>query len=790
MKMILHNLKVAVRNLMKYKLQTAISVLSIAVGIVTLSFTHSLIKRFQHPAISRESYFDRTYQLSFLSIDEGKEVEITNDIVRAVKKEGVPASIEKMAVPNGYPHFMDASFHLVDSTIRKGHVCSMIIDPEYANLSGFRSAITGKKIRVLKQGEAIISEDMARRVFKDKNPVGAIQTSTNEVQTIPVTIVDVYKSLSVWDSPVDNNKIYFTLTDDIAEQDFNGKIYGRWIAAVLKKDITKTQLEKEITERIKPLGLKVKLKKMSDKSEFDMIISIQFFGYMIGALILIAAIIGFLRIEIQLFHIRRRELALRIVNGAKRLQLFYMLLTEILICLVLAVGIAIILGVMLQDFCNVKLNILVNNFGFTLRDLWRYSLLTGGGLLAVCSLTAWLTLYRIGRNSLAEKMRKSRNHFLRNVMLCIQTVICIVFVCSTFIIVNAGNHILKQFNIPDNDKTFKEYIHLDPSYSSDPAKLIDEIKRLPDLDKALVCDDAYHTMSEIKDNDDIKEKLNNNIYFSTYTIEDTATLSALGMDVEWFKHDIDRNDCILICENLYRQLKDLGVLDNNVLTPETYWNNDRTLPIAGIIRSIAYDSEGMSVVVIQPDWLSNGNYPSFLLIPKQGKGASLARSVDETIERVEPELINKMVSNYSEKVSPLPGFVEAIRSGGMILGCVSLLICAMSIFSTITLDTRARRKEVAIRKVNGAKSRDIYRMFGRIYVVLIAVSILIAVPICVMFNKIVESFGREVSSETALSPVVPIISGCLIVTVLILAIVGWQIHRTMQVDPAKIIAKE
>ena len=34
--MILHNLKGAVRNLMKYRLQTLISVLSIAIGIVTL----------------------------------------------------------------------------------------------------------------------------------------------------------------------------------------------------------------------------------------------------------------------------------------------------------------------------------------------------------------------------------------------------------------------------------------------------------------------------------------------------------------------------------------------------------------------------------------------------------------------------------------------------------------------------------------------------------------------------------------------------------------------------------
>lgn len=43
MKMILHNLKVAVRNLMKYKLQTIISIISIAIGIVTLALAHSVL---------------------------------------------------------------------------------------------------------------------------------------------------------------------------------------------------------------------------------------------------------------------------------------------------------------------------------------------------------------------------------------------------------------------------------------------------------------------------------------------------------------------------------------------------------------------------------------------------------------------------------------------------------------------------------------------------------------------------------------------------------------------------
>ena len=40
--MITHNLKVAFRNLMKYKLQTVVSILSIAIGILTLAIGHTV----------------------------------------------------------------------------------------------------------------------------------------------------------------------------------------------------------------------------------------------------------------------------------------------------------------------------------------------------------------------------------------------------------------------------------------------------------------------------------------------------------------------------------------------------------------------------------------------------------------------------------------------------------------------------------------------------------------------------------------------------------------------------
>lgn len=49
---------------------------------------------------------------------------------------------------------------------------------------------------------------------------------------------------------------------------------------------------------------------------------------------------------------------------------------------------------------------------------------------------------------------------------------------------------------------------------------------------------------------------------------------------------------------------------------------------------------------------------------------------------------------------------------------------------------------------------------------------------------------NEMPKELKCSPIGPILLGIVVVTLLILSIVGWQIHKIMHVSPAKIIAKE
>ena len=52
MNMLLHNLKVALRNILKYKVQTLGSILSLAIGMVTLATVHSFLQNFRMASIN------------------------------------------------------------------------------------------------------------------------------------------------------------------------------------------------------------------------------------------------------------------------------------------------------------------------------------------------------------------------------------------------------------------------------------------------------------------------------------------------------------------------------------------------------------------------------------------------------------------------------------------------------------------------------------------------------------------------------------------------------------------
>ena len=791
--LIIHNLKVALRNMTKYKLQTVISVLSIAIGIVTLAFAHSAAESAKLPSLYHQSYYDRAYEVWFDSLNLAPDAvaewaDVSFDLIRAVKQDGGLKCAEKIAVPNTIIFGNQFEFHFRDSSVQQIMIDYTAIDPEYLTYHGIRSAITGEKIKTLKAGEAVVSKTFASLVLGVDEPADALQAYTNNLLTTQVTIVDVCEDFSQFDMLLSNSQLYVSygpIEGDRCGSDIQN--HALFINMVLKEGCSEQQLIDEVNSRIKPLGLKATFHKESEKSNINIALAISSLIHLIGSLILIAAIIGFLRIQIQLFWSRRREVSLRIVNGAKRRHLFWLFMTEVLISIGLSVIVAMLMGNWIENFMFTNFGGTIDNGDIPINNLIHYSWQTGIILLAICGATIWIALHRIckAEQGLAANMRRSRNHVFRNIMLGIQIAISITFVCGTLIAVNWTDKMLSAFHVPEDESFYKECIQFNGHLAEHPKELIEEIKRLPDIDYMQEGFLATFEVPSIKNDEEAMEALRGRCYQTFLCISDTSQLSFYNIKVKWLKRNVDVSECLLLDERLYQQLKDLGVVTGGTLETNNFDGIPEALPIAGTISGVPYE-QGTVSVCIHPS--NKDRTYDFVIVPKPGRYSSLMRNVEETIQRLEPQVSDKIAKNYVEHHNET-ALIRSIHIVAWILGAVAIIICAMSIYSTIALDTRSRKKEVAIRKVHGAKSKDIYRLFGRIYIILVFLSLLIAVPASVMFNMLMDNIIID-SIKGTLSPTTPCILGSLIVIVMIALIVMWNIRKVMRTNPAEMIAKE
>ena len=67
-----------------------------------------------------------------------------------------------------------------------------------------------------------------------------------------------------------------------------------------------------------------------------------------------------------------------------------------------------------------------------------------------------------------------------------------------------------------------------------------------------------------------------------------------------------------------------------------------------------------------------------------------------------PESIHPQVTTLQEDIYEAQATENKLKGIILFFSIVSLLITLLGVYSTITLDTERRQKEVAIRKVNGA----------------------------------------------------------------------------------------
>jgi ABC-type antimicrobial peptide transport system permease subunit len=150
-----------------------------------------------------------------------------------------------------------------------------------------------------------------------------------------------------------------------------------------------------------------------------------------------------------------------------------------------------------------------------------------------------------------------------------------------------------------------------------------------------------------------------------------------------------------------------------------------------------------------------------------------------------PATIDYKLSSLSEIIS------KTRQTENTLLGLISLfavitaVISLSGVYSSVVLATGRRRKEVAIRKINGATLGSIIRLFLRTYVGILFVAAIPAFAL-VYFAAVkwLESYAYRISiSFSTFAVIFAALNGLLILTVI------YQLIKTARLNPAETVKR-
>ena len=235
--------------------------------------------------------------------------------------------------------------------------------------------------------------------------------------------------------------------------------------------------------------------------------------------------------------------------------------------------------------------------------------------------------------------------------------------------------------------------------------------------------------------------------------------------------------------------KALGM--NDPVGKKLYQKN-RTWTIIGIIKDFHITTPTEPVqpyTLVAEDILKSLGFSfgkgQILIKFHDGKWKELKQQIDSLFSQEYPEVRYRLFNTEEEYAGYLKS-ENALMKLLSFIAAVCIIIAAFGIFSLITLSCEQRRKEIAIRKVNGATIRNILIMFVKEYMLLLVIAGVISFPVgYVLMKRWLENYVER----TVISAWIyfAIFGGIMIV---IFACIGWRVWQAARQNPAEVIKSE
>ena len=787
--MIKHCLKIAIRNLVKYKVQSAVSILGLAVGFVCFSLSLYWI------------HYEMTYDHFRQDADRIYMVRTNDEYTEGKISTRVPYSLAAYLAQ----HFPDiavaAPFHLISERISVNDKYQDAVfssaDSAWMNLMDIRIIKGNRNFMLPKDNaEIAITEEAAKKWFRTEDPIGkevkmlrrtkkicAIVQAENRHTNFPFDFIGNPELGKTWWYITWNILIKVKPDTDIEE--LESKINANLPAEL--KQVTSTR--KTGIERIilTPLSKLHYAKDFRNNKEAGITFQYIIYFSIAGILIITCALINYLTLFINRMRVRQREMALRMIHGANIRSLVSLLTVEFLLLLACAVT----TGFLLIEICFSSF-IELTGIDAAKSSLYGETFLFIG-LISLIILTAIIgLLYILYHRSLHLSLRyntgRSTGTQLRRGSIVLQLFVCLSFIGCTVLI----NQQLDYLRHRDLGLEIKNRGSFSVMGDMDYTPLIKKIKELPMITEVMQ-PDYYPIVSQLTaigqfDNWEgldipidtpvpVKLFLGKEDFFRFYDI----TLLA----GEWLD-DLSTYEDIIINESLARRMgwSPQEAIGKHII--QSYI----TYTIVGVVKDCHYGAPTLPIphtgFLVGEQMGLMQRSAGILFKYKEGTWNECRKALEHLYQtECSPENILRL--NSEEEV-----YNNYLRSEEMLTRLLSFasLVCILTamfgIYSLVTLTCEQRRKEIAIRKVNGATVWNILLLFFREYLIMLCIAALFAFPITyVIIKQWILNYVRQVS----ISPL-PFILIFIGLALTVIAGISWRVWKAANENPAEVIKNE
>jgi hypothetical protein len=783
-----HYLKISFRNLWKYKSQTLISVIGLAVGFACFAMATLWIR----------------YEMTFDDFHKNSDC-LYRVRIKDYMGEHPDGLTTRIEVPldtylkKTFPEIRNATkiFAVRPYSIKIDEVVSDVwmqmvwTDSSFLKIFDIRILEGNSDFLIPESKQIAITQETAAKLFGNENPIGktieaygqytigAVISGFSKHTNYPFDILAIYDPLTF-----NSGEVIVELIPKVDTKSFTEKLYAHKATVEHRKyqnqassmkegwkgsgDIVSNQVdvEKIVLSPLTSIHYNDPYVYRAVKFQHVIIFAIA------GSLLILCTLFNYLALFVSRFRIRSRELALRVVCGASNRSLFTLLSVEFIMSLVVALvfGTVLIL-IIVQSFRT------LSGIDIELSYIYIESLIYIGAIVLISLLIFLLILYVFRRRSLNVTIRKGNSKMFRKTSIVVQLIISIGFAFCTTIILKQM-YFLRTVDLGfkcDNRGRISTWIP-----GIDVSVLENQIKQIPEIEETvigssllysrMISSTTYDWDERPKDVEPIHMDMinGNKKYLKFYDIKIVAGE---------YLDETDGNEYVLINESA---AKIFGWKDP---VGKRFGHNNYYI-VKGVLQNVFASSfTALPVPIIyQQTRNSKSGGISVLFKCREGTWDTCKEKIERIAKEKYPDanlLASKEAFNYEGRLYSENTLLKILT----LISIVCLIVCVFGFVSMVSLTCEERRKEIAIRKINGATVKDILDIFFKEHLTLLGIGALIAFPAGYLIMK---RWTEQYVLQTEISAWI-YLSILLALIMTIVLCVGGKVYKTSRENPVNSI---